>query len=145
MRQVGGVGMCWGLVWKCYKIWLWWLLYNYKCNKIDLFRKDKQKELMLIPRLWTLPFAFLPQFSFTLSQGVLTKQMLSNDPLKYWRTVQCFLQSKMHFVKAYSFSLTCGRWFIAGRKSKTSTVFILHYRRACDHHGFLGLNVYVEG
>ena len=23
-----------GLGWKCCKIWLWWLLYTYKCNKI---------------------------------------------------------------------------------------------------------------
>ena len=29
------VGRCTeGLGWKCYKIWLWWLLYTYKCNKI---------------------------------------------------------------------------------------------------------------
>ena len=29
------VGQCTeGLGWKCYKIWLWWWLYNYKCNKI---------------------------------------------------------------------------------------------------------------
>ena len=34
-RQVGGgVGeWAWSLGWKCYKIGLWWSLYNYKCNK----------------------------------------------------------------------------------------------------------------
>ena len=30
-----GVGRCTeGLGWKCCNIWLWWLLYTYKCNKI---------------------------------------------------------------------------------------------------------------
>ena len=23
------------LEWKCYKMWLWWSLYKYKCNKIQ--------------------------------------------------------------------------------------------------------------
>ena len=27
--------------WKCYKIWLWWLSYNYKCNKIHWVIKKK--------------------------------------------------------------------------------------------------------
>ena len=38
----GGVGGCAGsLGWKCYKIWLWWLLYNNKCNTIYLVIKKK--------------------------------------------------------------------------------------------------------
>ena len=27
------------LGWKCYKTGLWWLLYNYKCNKIHWVKK----------------------------------------------------------------------------------------------------------
>jgi len=36
-----------GLGWTCYKIGLWWSLYNYKCNKIHwvIFKKDTQENL----------------------------------------------------------------------------------------------------
>ena len=39
-----GVGGCTeGLGWKCYKIWLWWSSYNYKCNKNSLNNKKTIK------------------------------------------------------------------------------------------------------
>ena len=46
-RGWGVEGMCQGLGWKCYKIGLWWSLYNYKYNKIHwVILKNKEKQVL---------------------------------------------------------------------------------------------------
>ena len=62
------VGECTeGLGWKCYKIWLWWLLYNYKCNKIHWVIK-KIKSGSLKKNASTLIYSF-PHSTLTRKRG----------------------------------------------------------------------------
>lgn len=48
-----GVGGCaGGLRWTCCKIWLWWSLYHYKCNKIPWGIKKEEEEEMPSGTWW---------------------------------------------------------------------------------------------
>ena len=40
------------LGWKCYKIWLWLSLYNYKCNKIHWVKKIKKQKLKKVVHIY---------------------------------------------------------------------------------------------
>ena len=48
--SLGVEGWAGGLEWKCYKIGLWWWLYNYKCNKNKKIIKRERKKKPLILR-----------------------------------------------------------------------------------------------
>ena len=59
MRQVGG---CTGVLgWKCYKIWLWWSLYNYKCNWV--IKKKKKNRVHWTQQLCSDNWAIDPLFT----------------------------------------------------------------------------------
>ena len=79
---LGGRGLGFGgLGWKCYKIGLWWSLYNYKCNKIQLNKYNKKTSFFL---LLFLSLSYFPSFSFLFSTNIiLNKPLYLQNNLAY--------------------------------------------------------------
>ena len=68
-----GVGGCTeGLGWKCYKIWLWWSLYNYTCNKTHWVIKKEEAASLSFPLL----LSHLPELFWAYGSDSINK---------YWR------------------------------------------------------------